>query len=995
MIKIDTEEFIQESASHIVPISFHSSFYHVYEKLKKLIARFPQSIDNAVLNELIVFYLVATKKFLDHRSPSHLFRLILSIYTMQRKLLRSATFSANQRHLEFRWISTSLLFPFSSKPAMGCVIAFNAMDKYELFDEENIVLALQKQLPELRLVKESSYSHTSQYKNLKIFYLEIEKREGVPLSLQEQCLLKNNIEEKVKNSIQMLSPALFIGNNEEEIYRNILVLSQEIQTLQDLPQACINLDQQTGKEIVFRITLVYISPFHRFSLKDCFPNCTFVSQRILTVKQLDDYPIEAHIFHLHLAREASLLRSDGSLDFYAARAKASTLIKAAIGEFRDYNGGIIIKQQELLHGFKQNFPEVADRDPGIMETFFYALLPLEKQAVLRRDTLATLFNYFLQNYAEKLTKDSTYSFKIYYNEQQTFLIVRGIGPSFTKTISTFFKEQSFTTHNLAYNIIDTSEGVYFNCVFEQANALEIEPFIERLKQSLNQWQKKLENVHILRIALEYLPVSLDPRIGGEAVSDEVLKLLFEGLTRYDKNGNIENGMAESIEISADLKEYIFKLRNCLWNDGSAITAYDFEYAWKKVLSPDFKTAFAYIFYPIKNAKEAKEGRVASNEVGIQAIDSRTLKVELIRPTPYFLQLTTRPLYSPVHRLIDEQNPQWPYQCEKNYPCNGPFQLKINQHNQGYQLIKNPFYWDADHIFFDQVNLTPMNPHQIFQAFQKKEIDWIGHPFGTYHSFYVASKENRIIPLKDHWVSWFVFNTTSFPFQSRKLRHAFAYAIQRAKIISGAFLSLNPAYSPLLPHSYKKQQSLFPDYDVDKARQLFNEGLQELGLDLKDLPNLTLLYNDNELREYAASCLKQQFKECFGIDCKLEALPWATFFHKFTKGNFQLGLISWTSWIDDPIYTLNAFRYAKDEINPAKWELSKFQELLDLSEQEVDPFKRFSYFFRAEKILCEEMPVIPLYYHPSQALVQKNLHLINSTPVGTFNIARSFYNKKEN
>ena len=127
-----------------------------------------------------------------------------------------------------------------------------------------------------------------------------------------------------------------MGNNDEEIYKNILVLSQEIQSLHDLPQACINLEQETGKEFVFRVTLVYVSPFHRFSLKECFLNGTFVSQRELTVRQLDDHPIEAHIFYLHLPRDSSLVRSNGSLDYYSARQKVTALIVNAIGEFRDY-----------------------------------------------------------------------------------------------------------------------------------------------------------------------------------------------------------------------------------------------------------------------------------------------------------------------------------------------------------------------------------------------------------------------------------------------------------------------------------------------------------------------------------------------------------------------------------------------------------------------------------------------------------------------------------
>ena len=171
----------------------------------------------------------------------------------------------------------------------------------------------------------------------------------------------------------------------------------------------------------------------------------------------------------------------------------------------------------------------------------------------------------------------------------------------------------------------------------------------------------------------------------------------------------------------------------------------------------------------------------------------------LRPTPYFLQWTSHPVYSPVHRMIDQQHPQWPYQCEKNYPCNGPFELKINQPGQGYQLVKNPLYWNTEDIKLNQIILTPVTPAQAIQAFQKEEIDWVGNPFGGWHPFYISGNEDHVFSSPNYCVCWCVFNTAYVPFQNRKLRQAFAYAIERAKIVADAYLPLKPAYSALLPH----------------------------------------------------------------------------------------------------------------------------------------------------------------------------------------------------
>lgn len=993
MIELKPEaETVVEINLNDIPLTFHSTYYTVVEKLKKWLGRFYQPNHEAIFKDLFLLFIIATKKFLDHRSTSHLFRLLLAIHFMQKKLQRSATFSPHLRHLEIKWIPAALSFPFSSKPVLGCLIGFNVMDRYELFDEENILLALQKHLPELRLVRESSYCHTSQYKNLKLFYLEIEKKDGAKFSLSERKLLTTNLEEKVRNSIQTLMPSIFMGHNEEETYKNILVLSQEIHSLSDLPQAYITLFQQNKNEIIFRVTLVNVTPFHSISLKERFFDCTFVSQRSMKVRHLDDHPIEAHVFCLHLPREASLLRSDGSLDFYIARQKIVSLLHNAIGEFRDYNGGIIIKQQELLQLFKESFPDIARQDPELMESFFYALTPLEQQVLLNHNTLVKLFNYYLENRKLKLKQGSPYSLNIYRDGQEIFIIVCGDNPSLAETIAAVIQEQSFKTQDIAYNIIETSEGVFCSTVLLTASSRNQEPFIEALQQSLHDWHQLAKDRQILKIGMEYTLGTLDPRI-AESSTSEIIKLLFEGLTRFNQKGVVENAIAESVSISSQSKVYTFKLRHCFWNDGTPVTAYDFEYAWKKILSPDFKTLFAYMFDPIKNAKEAKAGKVPLKQVGIHVIDERTLKVELERPTPYFLQLTANPLYSPVHHVVDQQHPEWPYQCDKNYPCNGPFQLKVNQPDQGFHLVKNPYYWNANEIVLDQITLTSMNSIQAYQAFQKKEIDWLGNPFGAWHDFYRPREEDRLVSSPNQWMVWMVLNTESPWFKHHKFRKAFSYAIDRSKIATGAFLALNPAFSPIFSQG-RNGKSLFPEYNPEKARQFFNEALKETGLSINDLPPLTLEFYEKGIREYISVALKEQFSDCFNIECELRPIRWNKYFPQLASGQFNMGIIHWFSWVNDPVDVLNVFRTANNGVNFSRWEDLRFQKCVELSEQEVNPFIRSSHLYQAEEIISEEIPVIPLFYQSLQALVAPDLQINDKSNSSYMDLARSFFRKKE-
>lgn len=972
----------------IIPVSFHLTLLPVRENLSKWLRRFPLSFDNSLYHDLTLFYLLATKEFLDHRSPTHLFKLLLSLHIMQKKLLRFSAFSPQTRHIEIRWIPTQLLFPFSQKSVLGCLIGFNLKDRYELFDEENVVLALQKHLPQLQLVKESSYCHTTQHKNFKTFYFEIEKKDGSSFSLLEQGILKSNLEDKVKKSIQFLRPTIFMDLNDEENYKNILILSHEIQSLYDLPQASIHLDQQSGKEIIFRITLVHISPFHPFFLKERFFDCKFVSQRVLTVRSIEHHPIEAHIFRLHLTRDPSLLRSDGALNFYLARQKVVSLMKKAIGEFRDYNGEIFFTLQKLFNRFKENFVEVAQQDAELLETFFYNIVPLEKQIVLSLENLSRLFNFFLENRKLKFSKNSLYTFKIYSEEQQIFLVIQAEDFSITAVIFKMLQEQNFSHLNIVYASITTHNRVFFNCLLQDAGE-RVERFLQALQDVLKKWEKKVKNQQVLRIGMEYPVLSLDPRIGGEGVSSEVIRLLFEGLTRFHQNGELENGVAESIHISSDLKHYTFKLHTTFWNDGSPVTAYDFEYTWKKNLVIDANTFFAYMFYPIKNAKETKEGKVSSDEVGIYAIDDRTLKIELVRPAPYFLQLIAHPLFSPVNRVMDQQHPQWPYECDKNYLCNGPFQLGMNQLNQGYRLVKNPFYKDIDQIAFDQITFTQMNSGQLLQALEKNEIDWTANPFSSWNPFYTNTEKNKIVSFPNTSVCSYFFNTTSPPFHNQKLRQAFGYAIQRSGIMKECFLPIQSAFSILLPQHCADNQFLFPDFNPAKARELLDEALEELKMKKKQL-SLTIIYNEKGIREFVAQQLKKQFYECFGIECLLKGFPWNIFYNRMATGGFQMGIIHLLSWVSDPSYILNNFKFAENGINFSRWENNAFQQLLDRSELETNPFQRSSYLLQAEEILRNEMPIIPIFYQASQSLVKKNLHVVFNQSCGSYNIARSFY-----
>jgi oligopeptide transport system substrate-binding protein len=833
------------------------------------------------------------------------------------------------------------------------------------------------------LVKDSSYTHFIPDKNLNILYFEIEKIDGTQFTLAERRGLSNTLKRQIQVGFEKVAPMVFMRRNEEEVHKTILTLSREIHSLQDIPQAWISLERQVGDEIIFVVVLVYVSPKRHFPIHQQFgsvPDCTFISERVVTVRHLLKHPVEAHVFRLHLNRSLAFVRSDGSLDFYASRQKVVSLINAAIGEFRDYNGGGIIKQRELLDDLKGKFPWIAQSEPELLESFFYEITPLEQQTLLATETLGVLFQDFLNNYAQKLPADISYALSVRKAEKYTFISVQTNHSSWKQAILNVVDQPCFS--DLIYSLLDIPEGLFFHGVLPKEKANK--KLVNVLQKALEKEDQHDAKRQFLRIGMEYGVVSLDPRVSVDFLSKEVLSLLFEGLTRIGENGLVKNGLAETIEISEDRTQYIFRLRKAQWNNGETVKASDFEYAWKKALSSRSSHAsVAYFLYHIENAKAAQHGQASPDDIGIIALDERTLKVTLEHPAPYFLELTAMPIFYPVHQQNDQDHPQWPYQTGHSYPCNGPFQLVVNDSNlQTYRLAKNPNYWDSGSVLLDEILLTQTEPQQALQMFRNGQLDWVGNPFGGWHDLYTPLADDRKIILHETTICWLLLNTRQPPLNHPKVRRALELTINREALVEGAAMPIVAAYSLLEPGVRQGPNR----QDIELAEQLLSEGLSELGLHINNLPVLELMHYPGGVREEVAQRLAKQLHNHLGIKCLPKPMPWSAMFSKMTQGEFQISLVRWNSPTYDPITAFNTFRYAQDSMNVTGWEHPKFQQWLYLSDQEINPAQRSLHLKCAEQVLTDEAPVILLFREPALALVKQSLETLSEE---FFDLARSY------
>ncbi|MBI3211992.1 MAG: hypothetical protein HYZ47_04860, partial [Simkania negevensis] len=694
----------------ITSLSSPDKIATVHENVKRMIHRFPHYIEPQALQELSHLLLIAGEEFVIPRTPKHVTRLTLSQHHIRKKLLKATFLYPNTRHIQIRFIAASLLSPFSSKQVLGVMLAVNLFEKYESLDEQQIILTAKKFIPEIEGVKGGTYSDLNYRERIKILYVECKKSDDSSFSLLEKSILKQGLQEELKYRIEKLVPTIFMVRNEEEVLRTILILNQEIKSLSDIPQVVISFDRQINGELIFTVILLSIRKSQAPSLTKKIDKIRKVSSffpyRIQVVRYLEEkHPIEAHVFSIPIKKESSLLREDSSFNFYLAREKVSQIVTGAVGEFRDYNGGIIIKQKEALSQFKNLFKEFAENKKELLENFFYSLVPLEAQVTLPLASLQKFFSLFLKELSQSFAAPYSYFLNFEEEHNKTYLIISFQEESLKELVGNSLEQMNLASRNLISAFVTYQETFFLAYIFENTNKNKHEQFIEIIKKAIDTWQEKIKNLKSLKLSFQSSLLSLDPRIGGDEDSRIILKLLFEGLMRVDKKGKISNGIAQSFHISKDLRSYRFTLRESVWSNGDPLTAYDFEYAWKKTLSPNFNTPFAYLFFPIKNAKEVKEGVLPIEELGVHALNDKTLEVELSHVAPYFLELTTHTIFSPIHRKTDQDHPFWPTQTGIDYLCNGAFTLKINSQSHGYEVIKNPLYWDYEEVKIDQIIIT--------------------------------------------------------------------------------------------------------------------------------------------------------------------------------------------------------------------------------------------------------------------------------------------------
>lgn len=944
----------------------------ILQCLTRLKTKWPGYFEDDLWEDFYTFMVLTDAHFRSYRNSTHLTKVIASHYRMRKHLHQIINLTPHQNYFLYRIFPTKLHLLRKSAPILGLCLSMFFPNGYERFEENHFLLALQRYYPNISIVPNSLHIHLRPHTPIQSFYLEIEKRDHTNFSRGEIKHLREIMSRDFPRYIEKVVPMIFKKRNEEEIIRNILLLNREIKTNCDIPQMILLLEEVTVNSLVFNMLLVRVvtkkTPSIRSYLQKIGTEVEFTIDWSRVIGNFGKtYQKEAVVVRIIIRKEPSFLRSDFSINFYLVRQKVLSLIHNTIGKVRDYNGGILEKQEEQLAILQKQFTEANRQNPDLLEEFFYSLTPLEAQVAFNPSVIAILFDLFLQTINEPLPEVDLYILKEHQYEEFHFIVIRSTDPSSNKIIHDKIKlsllRRDFLIHaNITYL---SSNLIGYICKDIKTKT--------RLLQAKNAW---IKNRHppkgIIIFSKKNFPsflgsLRLDPRLSGFHSSDMIVRLLYEGLLRLGPGTTYHFGIAKSFCISLDQKIYTFSLRRSYWNNGEAVTAYDFLYSWETIISPKSSNPFVHFFYPIKNARSIKYELQPMNTLGVHVIDDMTLQIELEYPCPYFLELICHPLYFPMHSRSDQVYSDLSWCKNKEYICNGPFQIKQAIDGERYTLVKNLFYWDKTTVKLDYIIFSQMTTQLAVEQFKSQKIHWIGTPWASWDSpFHTLLPKSRVPNNKNtHCIYWLVFNSKQFPFHHKKIRQALSSILNRKKICSEFPKELVPAYAPLPTSSHLHKHHIYKT----APKILFQEALQELHLSLQFFPEIVLTYSNNDMWKKVATLIKSQWEEMLGIQCKLEAHDEEHFTTLYAK-NHHIATVNWYSAISDPIYTFYSFFAQGECVNFSKWRNKEYEKLFLLANRSA--VNREKYFAKMEKILLEEVPIAPIAYKKSLFIKQKTL-----------------------
>ena len=475
------------------------------------------------------------------------------------------------------------------------------------------------------------------------------------------------------------------------------------------------------------------------------------------------------------------------------------------------------------------------------------------------------------------------------------------------------------------------------------------------------------------------PATLDPTLGEGVPGSNIMRDLYEPLMTEDAEGNVILGQAASYTISEDKKVYTFKIReDAKWSNGDPVTASDFEYAFKRGVDPIVAARYSWYFkiLGIKNGAEILAGKKDVDTLGVKALDSKTLRITLHSPIPYFLIGISHISTSPVpKKIIEKYGVKWTK--PKNIVSNGPYKLKEWVVNEKIVAVKNDMYYDAKKVQITKVTFLPI-PDQSTELNRYKagEIDVLYELPKNQYKNLMKTIPNEVKVLGRVGTYYYYLNMKKKPFDDIRVRRALSYAVNR-DILTQKVLGTGeiPAYT-FVPNIVSGYTAPVPEYATWTQKQRDAKALSllsELGYTKSNPLKFEILYNTSEQHKRNALAITSMWKRAFkgAVKVTLKNQEWKTFLEEKKSGKYEVARAGWIGDYNEASTMLDLLTKGHSS-NNSFYDNPEYDRLMNIARTTSNDVKRNKLYQEIDSIVARDMPIIPLFQYSNARLVKPHV-----------------------
>ncbi len=483
------------------------------------------------------------------------------------------------------------------------------------------------------------------------------------------------------------------------------------------------------------------------------------------------------------------------------------------------------------------------------------------------------------------------------------------------------------------------------------------------------------------------PETLDPHLAQGVQEANIIRQFSEGLVSTDNDGNLIPGIATEWTTS-DNKVWTFKLRDANWSNGDPVTADDFVYSFRRLVDPATGSYYASYLEDAKlvNAQAVIDGKVKPEELGIKAIDAKTLEITLSEPVPYFVDMMIHSSVQPVHRATVEQfGEKWTDPA--NIVVNGAYKPSQWVINEKIVLEKNPSYYDADKVTLESLTVLPI-PQATTDVlrYQAGEIDITASELPP-EQFEQLKKDHgdELKTAPTLCTYYYDLNHEKPPFNDPKVRQALALALDREQIADKVMGQGQVVAYQFTPTAIKGNLKYTPEWQAwDTARRIetAKQLLAEAGYSESNPLNFDLLYDTNESHKKIAVAASSLWKQSLGfVNVNLTNQEWKSYLDSRRNGNYQMARARWCGDYNEASTFLN-LRKSNNTNNWTRYKSAEFDQVMAQTlAAGLSDADRIKLYEQAERIMDQDHSQINIFYYANVRLVKPRVgNYANTDPL---------------